>query len=464
MPAPTPAPSDLRSLDRDVARAWAAWGAWITKVARAPEEHADEEPLERWRHVTGQSTYDALGALTPSVLDVPLRDALRRWVHALLQARLARPQVAEIARVRAEASARITVPEARLVAWDEAWRGVLASPTSVERDAWIDAAAQRGPAIAAIVRSQAERRTEVARRKGLEHEDPLVPFPAAALVAAAEAVLARTQDLASALLREARTRGELADDPPLAGDAIAIAVARDAPEGWPARLAPRWLESTFGELSRGLRLQLAPLPAPVGASSFARACASFGAALRVAGASPSLPFALARDPQFVAKHRFACVFGALPASPAFQRRILGHGARIAANQARVLGRTALFAARWEAARYLLSPHGTLPARDRFEDVTTRLLGAPLPAALTGAFPARYDDGAARLAGLLTAPELAAQLVDRFDVDWFANPRAVPALRGIASGPAAEAPPSDDAATRIPDLAGALARAFEEALG
>jgi hypothetical protein len=235
-----------------------------------------------------------------------------------------------------------------------------------------------------------------------------------------------------------------------------VAVGRDAPEGWPARLAPPWLEVLFGPFAKGLRLDLPALPAALGASSFARACASFGGALRVASASPSLPFALARDPHPVAVHRFAYLFGALPASSAFQRRVLGNGARVAEAQARALARTALLDARLRAVRALLPPS---PAPDLFEHLTHRLFGAALPPGLAGAWPDREDDGQARLVGLLTAQPLAAEMVDRFDLDWFANPRSVLHLRAIGSGPAREEPPADLAAP-----AAALARAFEGALG
>src|SRR6185312_15862733 len=230
---PAPAFEDLASIDRDVARAAAALAAGRS--------------IDPWRHVAGQSAYEALAKLAPSALDAPLRDGLRRWIYALLQARIAEPLDEERRELEDEASAKLVVPEPRLVSWSEAWRGVVASESSVERAAWLDA--------------------------------PFV-VDRAPLVAAAEQLLARTEDLAASLLREARAKQEFATDPPLASDAIAIAVARDAPEGWPARLQWRWVESLFGSYMRGVRVQPAPLPPALGASSFARACASFGAALR----------------------------------------------------------------------------------------------------------------------------------------------------------------------------------------
>jgi hypothetical protein len=200
-----------------------------------------------------------------------------------------------------------------------------------------------------------------------------------------------------------------------------------------------------------------PIPTALGGASFARALAAFGYALRVAGASPSLPFALARDPQFVDAHRFAAIFGALPASDAFQRRVLGNGARIAAGQARVLARTALLEARFVAMRFLLV-RAQGGARDRFEELTARVFGAPMPRELAAAWPRARDDEGARLVALLTAAPEARALVERFDADWFANPRAVLHLRARASAPAYEAAPESlDAGVA------ALAKAFVEAL-
>jgi len=452
-----PDTTDLLSLDRDVARADAAirrWSRGLAAEAGETKGRAGDAPLDPWRHVAGQSTYEALERLKPTSQEAPLRDGLRRWVYALLQARIGATLEVELAEATSEASARVSVPEARKVSWREAWHGVLAAPTSIERGAWLEGIAQTAPQVASLVRRREERREEVARRLGLERAS-LLAARQKGLTEAAEALLDLTGDLARDLQASARRRLELPVDPPAAVDALAIAMGRDAPEGWPPRLASRWLEETFGSFTRGLRLDLPPLPEPLGAASFARACASFGSALRVAGSSPSLPFALAREPEFVAAHRFGFVFGALAASGAFQRRVLGNVARVAEAQRRVLGRTALLQARLEAGMLLL---GSSRARDRFEDLTHRLFGAPLPPSLAGAWPLA-GDAPARFVGLVTAYPLHQELIARFDEDWFANPRAVTHLRAIASGPAWEEPAPDLVASVSP-----LARAFEQALG
>jgi hypothetical protein len=450
--------TDLLALDRDVARAHAAWSRWRRALASDPEGKEDEAPLDQYRHVAGQSVYEALGPGAPGAADAPHRAALRRWIYALTQARVAQPLIVERAKIAAEESGHATLPRPHLASWKQGWTGLLTATTPAERASWLAVATERAPAMKSIARRQEERRLEVEQRMRFEGSDPLFDLSAADLATAADALLARTEDLARDLLTKARRAAEMDEDPPLATDAIAIGVARDAPEGWPARLGWPWFEATFGPFLRGLRLSAIPLPEALGASSFALGCAAFGGALRVAGASPSLPFTLAREPEFTAMHRFGYVFGALPASAAFQRRVLGNVARVADTQARVLLRTGLLTARFEAARFLL---GLDPAPDRFEELTFRLFGAPLPRALAGAWPARREHGRALLTGLLTAHALADELVQRFDVDWFANPRAILHVRAIASGPAREAPLEPGA------LAGAVAtlgRAFEETLG
>jgi hypothetical protein len=463
-----PDPTDLATLDRDVARAHAAWTKWQRALAGDPASVEDEAPLDRFRHVAGQTTYEALGRASSGTADGLLRDGLRRWIYALMQARIAQPLDVERAKTVAEASAHVSVPKPHTTSWREAWRGLLGAESVTERGAWLGPIAERAPALAAIERRRAERRLEAESRMRFESGDPLFSTPLAALTEGAEALLAHTDDLARHLLAEARRRAELPNDPPRAIDAIAVSLGRDAPEGWPARLGWAWFDATFGQFARGLRLGTPPLPEALGASSFARACAVFGGALRVAGASPSLPFALAREPEFTAMHRFACVFGALPASAAFQRRILGNVARVADAQARTLTRTLLFASRLEATRFLLAIES---APDAFEERTLRLFGAPLPRALAGAWPTRRDDGRARLAGFLTALPLAKELVDRFDEDWFGNPRAVTHLRALASAPARELEvpgtergETENDARYFGSAARALAHTFEETLG
>ena len=244
-------------------------------------------------------------------------------------------------------------------------------------------------------------------------------------------------------------------------DSIALAVGRAAPEGWPAQLSNRWLEELFGDMARGLPIAMPPLPRAIGASSFARALAIFGRAFRVAGASKSLPFVVARSPAFVDSERYANVFADLAGSTAFQRRALGLSTRVAPAQTRVLAYSMFIGARLSAVRLLLGDPDVPATPDLFDETTSALFGVPAPRALCGAWPTPRDDEHARFLGLLTAEPLARELRERYDEDWFQNPRAAQHLRARASGPAAE---NEVDAPKLAESARTLARQFESVLG
>jgi len=252
--------------------------------------------------------------------------------------------------------------------------------------------------------------------------------------------MATTDDVADLVLGEAAAR-EGARRAPDPLRAARDALARDAREGWPAHLGPRWLESVLAppgvqssELLRGVRLP-APfaIPRPLGGASFARALGALGLAL--AGAAPtSVPFALAHPPRSSRAHRFALALAQLPATSSFQRRALGLGAAAADDQARTLARAALMHARIEATRLLLTDPWAPPDGAAFEERTARAFGAPLPAPLLGAWPLARADETARQEALFSALPLVRALVDRFDDDWFRNPRAAAHLRALITSP------------------------------
>jgi|SRR5579859_6131377 len=446
---------DLLALDRDVARGWSAWSAWRARLGVDAEAAADEDPLEPVRHAAGKTTWDTLRGRSPGAADAPLRDALVPWVGVLTLARIAQGDDVAWARAALEAQGRYEGERARRVTWPEAWRGVAAARSAAEARLWLAAARDAGPRLAAIARTRAARRLEATRRLGREHPWELLDVGTAAeLRASARRWLDATEDLA----RHARRDAVGAD-----GDAAAVlvaSVAREAGEGWPARLGPPWLEAQLGAALAGAQPRLGALPATLGAASFARALRDLGFALHRAWAPSSMPFALASGPGFRAAHRLGAVVGALPCEAEWHARALGVGKRVADLQARALARTALIEARLGAARLLLGDDADPAARDLFDELTARVLGSPLDGALRGAWPAARDDEASRWVALLEASALRTSLRERFDSDWFRNPRAWAHLRAIAAGPPA-APPDAEA---LRAEAGALGRAFEGALG
>jgi hypothetical protein len=446
---------DLLGLSRDVARASGALGRWRAALATDPEGQAGVDPFEGLRHVAAKSTWDRLGEVTPSAADEPLRAGLRRWVLALVQARIACVDDLALAREAALPSGRLEGELPRRVSWREAWRGVVAARSSAETKRWLAAAADSGPSLAALARRRASRRIEVARRMGLAHPwEQLVPVGLSALRTSAERVLDRTEDLSRAVWKDALggTGGGMAA-------LLHAVVGREAGDGWPAHLTSRWFEDLFRSAAPGLALDLPPLPAAIGAASFARALSIFGFALRSGTAQASMPFAIARDPGFVGAHRLGLVFGALTSDPQFYLRGLGLGRRAAIAQARVLARSALFEARLRATRIIVADDVS-PRRDVFDEIGARLFGSSIDGRLYGAWPAAREDEPARWLALLQAPALQREVRDRFDSDWFLNPRAWAHLRSQGVGPAHEAIEEGS----VESGGEALARGFEDALG
>jgi hypothetical protein len=77
--------------------------------------------------------------------------------------------------------------------------------------------------------------------------------------------------------------------------------------------------------------------------------------------------------------------------------------------------------------------------ERFTELTLAAFGAPFPERLAGAWPTpRLSDGA-RLLAVLNASTWSADMVRRFDDDWFHNPRAGKEILNRITGPMRELP-------------------------
>jgi hypothetical protein len=449
---------DLLALDRDVARAATELARWRVSLASEPDTYAEEHPIDPVRRVSTKSTWEALGGGSPRSADAPLREGLRRWVYVLLQARIAHDDDVAVARARKRPQAILEREQPRLVSWSDAWRGAVASKTVAETAMWLAAAGAAGEDVSAAIARRAQRRVEVARRLGLDRPwAPIVRVAPDTLRATAATFLDSTEEMSRAVWKE-RVRGSGTESAPPAR--IHASMARDAGEGWPARLTPRWLHDVFAASSGGLIVDLAVVPARLGAASFARVLCAFGHAVRLALAPATVPFAIAREPAFVAAHRLGYVFASLAADPEFQTRVLGISRRTAVAQARLLAWTAFQEARLQASRIVLGAESAPPTRQLFEEVGSRLFGAPLDRRLQGAWPEVRDDEPARWIALLESVRLRSDLRDRFDADWFRNPRAWTDLREQGAAPAvgpAEGP--SVLQVRVDELS----RAFEGAL-
>jgi hypothetical protein len=449
---------DLQSLDRDVAHAFRALESFRKDLAANPASAAEADPFEGLRHVAGKSTWDALAEIAPSASDVPLRDALRRWVATFIQTRVNLAAEKGWASAAATPAGHLETDKRGLVDWRHAWRGVAHARSATGARQSLAAAAECGPALAELSATRAARRLEVALRMGWSHPwEGLISTPRAALREAALQLLRCTDDLAEAVRSE--TRG-----PHDAAATFVTAAARESSSGWPARLTPAWLRDVFRGEPRGVSLQLGVLPRPVGAASFARALVQFGFATRAELAPASLPFALRREPAFLEAHAFGAMLGSLAADPEFHARVLGQGRSGARGEARPLAKTMLIEARIAAARLLLGDEAAFAPSDLFTELSVRIFGSPLDARLRGAWPVGRDDEPARFCALAEASERLRDLREQFDVDWFLNPHAWDHLRAESSGAVRRAPSGDARDTSLAKSVDTLGHSLEEALG
>jgi len=478
---------DLLTADQHVARAQRSIeqsrGLFGTKAGR--EEARSRDPFAGVRDVAGQSAFKALRELDAGAAQALHKDALVRWIHELLQARVAWELTVDeadavhapdpsLASRAAKERAIMSTPSGPLSGATPALGAVLATFDAARR-ALVEAPAPEAAEIAlrrlealadpvvAVRKELRARRFEAARRLGLEHPWALATAEetgVAKLEALARAVLDATEPLAAELHKDLRRRGGSGSiDPSLT---IHEAFARDAGEGWPSRLSTRWLEDVFRAIApRPPRV--AELPAAIGGASFLRATARWGFALRLGGVARSLPFALARDAYPVDAHLLGDALAVAVAGRVFARRKLGLPSRPADAHARVLGRTLLFSLRMEAAQ-LVAALPESARDDELEALTARVFGAPLPRAVSAAWSfggfsgnARVD-APARFVAAVRTYDFVGGLVDRFDEDWFDNPRAGAFLASIAMGPVWQ---GDVPAI---DVVSPVARSFEELLG
>lgn len=463
--------ADLLILDRDVNAAATRLAAFraslaeeVTTGKRTTAAHRD--PFAGLRHVAGRTTYETLAAKALSVDATLHRDALLRWVHELLQARIGLDlAVAEAealgARLPRETRSRAggraalsgdpsTSTPGEAASSGETFEEAIAAAFGPRSDdAAMAHAARLAPRVSAVRREARARRFEASRLLGLAHPSSLVLAADPSGASLARAVLDATEPLAEEQRRAARRRSEGAA--PLA----ALLLALDAREGWPAQLGARWVGDVFSGLSlRGPR-ELS-MPTVLGGASFLRGAARWAAAVRSHGVARSLPFALARDPYAPEVHAMGCLFAWALADPILQKRQLGVSKSTVDGQSRALRTSLLVSLRLLAARVLFAAEPSVP-RDTFEELTTRVFGAPLPDALRDAWPRLREDDFARLSAAAATPTFAQGLVARFDEDWFRNPRAGAHLAAVAAGPVF-------AAGADAHVALAAARAFEEALG
>lgn len=436
-------------LDKEISRAVRSVRASRAELMRSAPDLLDpalQSPLAEHRRVSSRATFRELREIAqksapPGITDVgntpetlptglvppiatssPLIGAMLAWLYALtldrvlwsdevrLTACFVGPTIAvdhpELGRLR-------TSPREIIVR-------VLRETDPARRRAWADALAGGASRVSDAARVLAERRAEAVKLLDAHPDDFEVPASPPALSAITDRLLARSEDLV----------------PNVKGDytaALSAALAKEQGEGWPARLTPRWLEQlvhTTG-LTEGLHLSLDPLPTAIGATSFARALGILGGALADADGPKDAPFSLAEHPFDLRRARRSALLAGLVGDPLFHGRVLGLPRARAHDQARSIARALLRSLRVDIARVKLRGvllFGEREREIRFEEVTAGALGAPIPPVLAGVVPRLTPSDAVRLVGVLAAAVDRRSLIERFDEDWFRNPRAARAIR------------------------------------
>lgn len=440
-----------REASARLARARRALGAWSD-----PEEPPDN-PLAPFRSVLGKEMVREIEGAP----DALLGPALRLHLARLVLARVLWDDEVRVARAWSEASVDLDegtrlppLPKEIAAAGGQVSPKVLLAAVLIDPDD----ARRRGSAEALRraarerlrdpVRRHAERRAAAAHQLGVPLDAIELPAPAPAIDAAAARLVEETAAFAERFAPWDR--------------GLAAAMARSAASGWPARLSPRWVLSVLAgtELGRGGSIEGARLPAVLGATSFARGLAAFGEAFGEAAGPRAAPFALARPPVDLRPMRLGALFGLLAGEEVFARRTLDLGRGAARDHARSFARAFGAQARLAAAAVrtrasLLPPRDDLD--DRFCEETARAWGEPLPPELAGVLPRIGEEAPARFAAALLAALDRARLIERFDEDWYRNPRSAEALRALAAEP-----PPDVTGELLLEGAAALGRALAAA--
>ena len=161
---------------------------------------------------------------------------------------------------------------------------------------------------------------------------------------------------------------------------------------------------------------------------------AFGRAVALALGSPGLPVELRRPVRATVVRAFGSLFAQLLAERVYQRRARGLEGSAAERLARRAAASLVLGARVDAAAVLAHALADTP-RERVEagrELLREALGVPVPmfvSALACALPA---DPASRFRGTVAGLAAAVGLRNRFDEDWFRNPRTEEPLRAAAA--------------------------------
>lgn len=410
---------DPFELDRKLSYAARALRQFLHELrASNAEDHVFES-------ASAVATFELLVELEEDVS--PLSVPLRRWVYRLLDVRLHRDALAQLASAYRREKLLVLAPIQAELAPRDLLLQALAD--RARRPALLNALAEHATQLRDRRLKLGEARLALRERLG-QKLTPLELEPNPKLTTLARELLARTQGALAAL--------EVRD----LSSALELSLATGARANYPAHLSLRTLVDLL-EASRwfdSLTLSLDVVPSRIAPASFARGFYALGAAFRrAAELTSSAPFSLTVDPFALPEHTLGALFSRLPLSSAFAQRRLEVARPKLGDYQRAFAASALLHARLAAARLLTLPasfQGSTSFVQSFQEEFTRALGFELDPRFAGVLFAPRDDEPQRFAALVDSARIERSLIEQHDEDWFRNPRARDELREQARSPAA----------------------------
>jgi hypothetical protein len=422
---------DTFSLDRKLATLARSHRGFLRALRAGPaEEHAFD-------FTARPATAGLVRDLGETAAVDPLAKPLRRWMYRLYEERALADFSIALARSWYLDTHELDHPVRGSFTLSALRRSMLAE-RGEQRALFFDALRDRGnQAIERFLRLS-ERRAELAANAGLSS---LLAFerPNETVPEAASRLLDATRDALATLHLE--TLPQL----------LETSLARQTTARFPSRLTPRSLAELLDArgLTENMELSADELPAPLGSSSFLVGLDRMGAAIRASHVNRSLPFATTHEPYALPERTYGSLFALLALNPVFAERRLDVDKSRRREHFRGAGAVLLLRARMLSLRVRLTGElsRSLGGFSRaYPEETYHALGVEVSERAAGLLftPRPGDD--ARLAGLLLALSLEAELVDTHDEDWFRNPRAIEELRERARLPV-ETEPNADALAR-----------------
>jgi hypothetical protein len=403
---------DWIAIDRRIARADRALRA--DRRALRDDPDTPQDWFDADRVVTTRSTFVDASALEPAD---PLREGLRRWLFRLAIARIAQPAIVEVARARAAPRIELERPEVGRFSLREIVKKIVAEPSDGRRLEWMAGLAHASGDVSARERDLAFAVREIGKRLGVDDPSRLTsPCEPDVTRALAREMLDETLDLTRCALAGCASPS----------DVLGRIVGQNAPGVWPQ--TSLFIDEIFGHtpLLSGIEPFTGRPPPVVGASSLVRRLSAFGAAYARAAAPRAAPFVIGHDATETHPRRRGALFAMLLLDRTFLVRMLGFSRGAARGAAKTIATALLASIRLEAARTLLDP-ATAPPREVSEAMEEALL-CPMPAALAAVFPRPCREADVRLVACVLASSDEHSMIERFDEDWFRNPRGLVHLR------------------------------------